>query len=102
MKKHFSKKLVSILLALGMLLSMTPITWAAGSTDREANAYKAEPTGAGIGAYSITNDIPSAKDVGHVHNSEGWTCYLTCDKEEHTHTIDGGCYTLVCDKEENK
>lgn len=73
-------------MVLCTLLNILPVT-------------QAEET-AGIQPYAVTADIPSAKDIEHVHNSEGWQCYLTCDKEEHQHSIEGGCYNLICAKDE--
>lgn len=102
MRNYFSKGLVSILLILCMLANMAPVTWAAELTNRDLNVYEAAPTDADIEPYSITDDIPSAGDIEHVHNSEGWQCYLTCDKEEHTHTIEGGCYDFICQEEEGE
>lgn len=86
MKKSVSRKLIGILLVLCTLLNILPVT-------------QAEET-AGIQPYAVTADIPSAKDIEHVHNSAGWQCYLTCDKEEHQHSIEGGCYNLICAKDE--
>ena len=74
-------------MVLCTLLNILPVT-------------QAEET-AGIQPYAVTADIPSAKDIEHVHNSAGWQCYLTCDKEEHQHSIEGGCYNLICAKDES-
>lgn len=80
-----------------MLLSLAPFTWAAESTDPEPDT---EPADAGIPPYNITADIPLAKDIEHVHNSEGWTCARACGLDEHAHTAE--CYELVCGKEETE
>lgn len=85
------------MLVLGVLLSLAPFTWAAESTDPEPDA---EPADAGIPPYNITADIPLAKDIEHVHNSEGWTCARACGLDEHAHTVE--CYELVCGKEETE
>lgn len=85
------------MLVLGVLLSLAPFTWAAESTDPEPDA---EPADAGIPPYNITADIPLAKDIERVHNSEGWTCARACGLDEHAHTVE--CYELVCGKEETE
>lgn len=85
------------MLVLGVLLSLAPFTWAAESTAPEPDA---EPADAGIPPYNITADIPLAKDIEHVHNSEGWTCARACGLDEHAHTVE--CYELVCGKEETE
>ena len=85
------------MLVLGVLLSLAPFTWAAESTDPEPDA---EPADAGIPPYNITADIPLAKDIEHVHNSEGWTCARACGLDGHAHTVE--CYELVCGKEETE
>lgn len=100
MRNHFPKTLVSILLVLGVLLNMAPFTWAAELTNRDSNAYEEESADAGIAPYSITDDIPSAGDIKHEHNSQGWTCTFKCGKEEHQHSIEEGCYKLTCQETE--
>lgn len=87
MRNYFSRGLISVLLIVCVLLSMVPVSWADEAADTEP--------------YTITDDVPAAADIEHVHNSEGWQCYLTCDKEEHTHTIEE-CYNLICSKTEGE
>lgn len=88
MKASLKEKVLSVFLILSLLVTTVSGAAFIGTTQGKAQEYSNDLM---VNEQAV-NSVPEAREVGHDHNSLGWTCTSRCKITEHSHKE--ACYDM--------